>query len=273
MISVWAANTNFPAPCQDARPGGDWASGDTPSAQSGWQMAFQFENLHDLATKLSAGVPMPAYYCGNWVRDCAPVGPGQIHRLAIEAHGDVGGRVMVDGSASSTWLEAATLPSYHSDLHTIGLYTRRGSVIYFMSCVAGQGQEGTRLLLELSRVWPGRAVVGFSTYGYFHAGEMGRHGQCLEAGLRDTGETNPLIAHNESGPGGAYERNWSDLLRLPWLEVTSPHTKIAINQMIVKWPDGEQPPASPPPLERGLTSPPALRHRHHTARHRSTHHG
>lgn len=41
--------------------------------------------------------------------------------------------------------------------------------VMLVSCIAGAGHEGTRLLCSLSSFWPGRTVIGFITSGEFNS--------------------------------------------------------------------------------------------------------
>ena len=105
---------------------------------------------------------------------------GEISRLAMACHG-YPGIAWVDGQVDFTTPEEAWrrgLSAYsaqrrhglfYESLRQLGLYTRAGSsgvepsVILLLSCFTGRSQLGTLLLAVLSRIWPGRKVVGFTT--------------------------------------------------------------------------------------------------------------
>lgn len=238
-INVWAYHSDFGTLCRHA--GLDSGSGVSYPAgngqgQAGWHVSVRFSSLHDLATRLGAGLPMPAEFCGNWFQDCSPVQRGEVVRLAIMAHGDQGGQVAVNGRSSPAVLNPGNVASFHADLHAIGLLTReQGSTIILMGCLAGQGTEGTRLLMALSRVWPGRRVVGFSTVGYRHPGEMKRRGEACELpGMRDTDATHYLMANPPR-----WDSLWTDFARLPWASEGSTHAKVVLNGVLERCPDGE----------------------------------
>ena len=226
-INVWAYHSGFGNLCRNAQldsgtglsyPGGN------RQGQAGWHVAVPFTNLLDLEQKLTSGLPMPRQFCGNWWDDCDPIRRGEIFRLAILAHGDQGGKIFING-AHMTPIRADNVRQFHSHLHNIGLYTNRGSTILFMGCLAGQGSEGTRLLVQLSRVWPGRRVVGFSTIGYRHPGEMKRRGEpCELPGMRDTDTPAYLFANPHE-----YDRLWNDLHAMPWASEVSTHAKVVMN--------------------------------------------
>ena len=250
-INVWAYHADFGALCRSAGlgdGGGLTYPGGNQQGQAGWHVAVRFQNLHELSMRL-VGLPMPREFCGNWFSDCDPIRAGEVVRLAILAHGDQGGKVAVNGRAATNLLTADTVASCHADLHAIGLATRtRGSTIILMGCLAGQGSSGTSLLRALSRVWPGRSVVGFSTVGYRHPGAMKRTGDACELpGMRDTDATAYIFANPP-----AWDRLWSNFARLPWASDTSPHAKVVCNGVVTRWPSGETPETpAPTPATRG----------------------
>jgi hypothetical protein len=214
-INVWAYHADFGTLCLNAKldtsTGLSYPTGDT-HGQAGWDVAVKFSTLDDLTKKLSDGLPMPPQFCGQRFKDCEPVARGEISRLAIMAHGYHGGLVMVNGKGSSTFLTPDTVASFHNSLRTIGLYTRAKSTILFTSCLAGQGEDGTRLLKGLSGVWPGRWVVGFSTIGYRHPGAMRRSGDfCKLPGVRGTDAHDELFANR-----ARFDKLWGDLEKMPW---------------------------------------------------------
>jgi hypothetical protein len=89
--------------------------------QSGWDVALPFNTLHELAKKLTEGVPMPRQFCGNWLDDCDPIRRGEIQRLAIMAHGDQGGKLAVSGLNQEP-LTPSNIKQFHGTLETIGLF-------------------------------------------------------------------------------------------------------------------------------------------------------
>jgi Domain of unknown function (DUF4347) len=236
--NVWAYHTDFGTLCEDAeldRPASLFGSGGSPSpvypdgnrqGQGGWDISVSFTDLHDLALKLTAGVKV----------DDRPIQRGEIKRLAICAHGDQGGRLYIKGKKNrETSLSASNVLGYHSDLHTIGLYTREGSTILLMGCLAGQGTDGTALLVALSGVWPGRTVVGFSTIGYRHPGEMKRRGQpCELPGMRDTDALDALLVKRNKWDG-----QWNDFSALPWASEGSIHAKVVVGGVVQRCPPDE----------------------------------
>jgi hypothetical protein len=251
-VNLWAYHADFATLCRSAElddgSGLSYPRGNR-QGQAGWHVTVRFTSLADLATRLH-DLPMPAEFCGNWFQDCDPLRRGEILRLAILAHGDQGGQLAVEGRASSVRLTADTVREHRADLHAIGLFTRRsGSTILLMGCLAGQGPEGTRLLRQLSRVWPGRRVVGFSTVGYRHPGEMKRRGDACELpGMRDT----DAPAYAFAADTRRLDAMWTDFARMPWASESSTHAKVVRDGRIERCPDGEvcDPPPPPPPPSR-----------------------
>jgi hypothetical protein len=235
-LAIWANAPDVPgAVCADARlrgrnGGPAYPAGET-YGQGGWDMGIQFSSLADLARKLfGSPVNTPSHLCGNWVRDCAPIRRGQVTRLAINAHG-LAGQVFVNGRSGPA-LTSESVSASHGDLHNIGLSTSESAVILLMGCLAGQGAEGTRLLQALSRVWPGRTVVGFATIGYAPGGAMKRPGDpCTEPGMRDTSNTSGSLS--SAVEDRAYGGIWNDLGRLPWASEVSPHAKVVQNGAVI----------------------------------------
>jgi hypothetical protein len=254
-ISVWAYHADFGALCRDTKlddsTGNRYPSG-TAQGQAGWDVAIKFNNLHELAAKLSQGVPMPTAFCGNWFQDCDPIRRGEITRLTIMAHG-LQGQLAVSGRYVEPKLESSNIRLFRDDLHTIGLMTPQSdATILLMGCLAGGGAQGTRLLSALSGVWPGRMVVGFSTVGYRYPGAMKRRGEACEfPGMRDTDATDEIFANPPR-----WDRMWSDFVQMPWASETSLHSKVVRDGVVLRYPAGESAIPQTGPGQKGLTGPP-----------------
>lgn len=243
-VNVWANGPETPGfVCRDARltdrrvhpwPWQDRATTivDQDYGQAGWDIGLNYSGLSNLVLQLSS-LDRP-----KWVAGSGKIGLGEIRRLAIHAHGNAG-QVHVNGrlGPSLTAETVASMASIHSDLTRIGLMTSddraNPAVILLVGCVAGQGREGTALLLALSQVWPNRKVVAFATLGYVAGGEMFRSGDgCTEPGMRDT---NALYSGEADATAGRYWHNRTDW---PWASETSPRAKVALNGGIIvgaKW--------------------------------------
>src|SRR5205085_7171855 len=85
---------------------------------------------------------------------------GVVTQLGIVAHGDQPGVVQLDRV-----LMAATSSGFESEFNRLRWYLTRDAMLTFYSCIAGQGERGSRLLIEISRLLPGRTVVGFEVFG------------------------------------------------------------------------------------------------------------
>ncbi|MBI4527156.1 MAG: hypothetical protein HY695_25450 [Deltaproteobacteria bacterium] len=239
-FNIWANSRDVPGVvCSDARltdrSRTQWPWADRPITtrdqlygQAGWDIGINFLSLHNLASQLgSLSIPDELPQAGRTVRR------GEIQRLAIHAHGS-SGTIFINGQGEGRAnLTARTVSSFHSDLNQIGLMTSNSetnrAVILFVGCLAGGGQSGTDLLLELSRIWPQRKVVAFASLGYAPGGEMYRSGDaCTEPGMRDTTAVFPGEADQTAG------QNWGNLTTWPWASETSPRAKVALNQRIIQ---------------------------------------
>lgn len=253
-LHVWAGCYDVPTHvCEDARlrlnpapynpfnPGSALSRTDQTYGQRGWHVGLQFRNLGRLATQLERLI-VPDYVSPNE----HTIRRGELRRLAINAHGNKGVIFTSGKDHEADGLSVATLSRYHPDLHRIGLLTPRdgSAIIYLMGCVAGLDHEGTELLIQLSRVWPNRRVVGFISIGYAVPGSMGRVGQiCEEPGMRDT-----LSGHSAGGgpqQQQAWGSRWSNLSALPWASEHSPSAKVALNGVLIRGARFDAAPASP----------------------------
>jgi len=239
-LKVWASASDVPLlVCRDARLRDRGASSlwrstlsqtDKIYGQTGWDIGLNFSDLSDLANQLNR-IHVPEYVSGggNLIRR------GELSRLAINAHG-VPGAVYVNGRNRPTKsLNARTARVMHkTDLRRIGLLTRNDgtSVILLMGCIAGRGQDGTDLLLALSREWPDRRIVAFATIGFAIGGAMKRPGEnCTEPGMRLTRSPHPSLTPRLERE---YEMIWNNLGQLPWASETSPFAKVALNGRIIR---------------------------------------
>jgi len=133
MATVWAYRV------------GAWAK----KPESGWSHTVQMRGLSDLMESISsAGIR------------------GTVTHLAIVAHGDQPGVVQLD-----RLLTGANVSNFTSELSALRWHLTRDAMLTFYSCIAGQGERGSRLLVEISRQLPGRTIVGFEVFGLI--GPMG----------------------------------------------------------------------------------------------------
>lgn len=231
-ICVWATQSDVPGKvCKDARLTNKDAwftslfkrkvtSKDQLYGQAGWDIGINFQTMDDLAGQLES-LSLPN---GEAIK-------GKIQRLAINAHGTVG-HIFINGVHAED-LSSETIPAFKTKLIRIGLLLPDSSadnaVVLFVGCLVAAGQPGKKLLIELSKIWPNRKVVGFISLGYVAGGEMLRSGEgCTEPGMRDTAEDAPTGADRVAG------RYWPDLKTWPWATENSPRATVALNAQIIK---------------------------------------
>lgn len=85
---------------------------------------------------------------------------GVVTHLGIVAHGDQPGVVQLD-----RLLTSATTADFRAEFQRLRWYLTRDAMLTFYSCIAGQGERGSQLLIEISRQLPGRTIVGFEVFG------------------------------------------------------------------------------------------------------------
>ncbi len=236
-IKIWCEAKDIPGNvCSDARlRGGQSSSVSYPKGatygQAGWEFGFRFDSLADLANKLYLKpLKMPSHL--------PALRKGSVSRLGIHAHG-LPGAVFFEGqNKKKDALTMKSLMRFNSHLRNVGASTAQDATILFVGCLAGKGWEGRQLLEALSKVWPGRKVVAFTTIGFVSGGDQMRPGErCTEPGMRDTDNTSPVLSWADQQK--AYGPIWKDLQKLPWASETSPHAKVAFNGKIIRKPKYE----------------------------------
>jgi Domain of unknown function (DUF4347) len=243
-ITVWAENKDAPGiPCEDARlrENGSLSKRSYPdgtaSGHAGWDWGISFNHLGNLVTKLTI-LPTPSRLCGNILFDCPEVQPGQVFRLAICAHG-APGEFEIDGRGKKllTAVRIRTIKPLRNLLKEIGNVLSDDAVVLLMGCNAGAGTKGSDLLIELSKIWPNRKVVGFTRIMTFGWGRKRLGDPCSEPGYRDTNETEECpgryAEQREKCELQRYTNDWNDLIKLPWGSEFSPHAKVAQNGKIL----------------------------------------
>ena len=244
-ITVWAENVDARGrACPDARlrENGSLSKRSYPDGtakgQAGWDWGINFNHLGNLVTQLTV-YPTPSRLCGNLILDCPEVQPGQVIRLAIGAHGTPG-EFEIDGKGKKplTAERIRRIKPLRNLLKEIGNVLSDDAVVLLMGCNVGAGTQGSDLLIELSKMWPNRKVVGFTRVMTFGWGRLRRGHQCSEPGYRDTNYTEEcpgLYAEQiEKCELGRYGTDWKDLTKLPWGSEFSPHAKVAQNGKILK---------------------------------------
>lgn len=92
---------------------------------------------------------------------------GRVTRLGIVAHGDQPGVVRLDHP-----LSVSTVRRFSADLRDLRLWLTSDAMLIFYACIAGRGDEGSSLLVALSRELPQRTIVGFELYGFIGPGGL-----------------------------------------------------------------------------------------------------
>lgn len=242
-LSVWATHGDAPGKaCFDARLTGvdpcmQFPQG-TPRGQAGWDMGIGFDSLASLADHLTRHpLGTPAHLCGNFFQDCAPIAPGQITRLVINAHGTPG-EFAVNGKDNPNTLNVTSLlnPAVRADWDAVLQATAPDATIFLMGCLAAQGLVGTALLTALSLASPGRTLVGFITVGNTDGARQIRPGQfCAEPGMRDTEFERPAATPQIEAQRYPLTL-WNDLNALPWASDVSPHAKVMRDGVMLRAP-------------------------------------
>ncbi len=244
QLRVYAAGSNVPiSVCRDARLRAGSAKKDETYGQFGWDYGINYSNFHRLALVLVSGATKtPPHTCDNYVWDCPPPRAGEVSELAVQAHGEPG---IVDVDCTSTnWYKAdnpvdtglrvATMWKYHAHFALLDAALAENGRLYFMSCRAGQGVDGTKLLIEVSRLLPKREIIAYTTMGFSSGGDQSRPGNhgFAEPGMRDT--PFPFPSPTPIIEDARYPPLWNDLKKMPWASRHSPHAKVVKDGKIIK---------------------------------------
>jgi len=128
MATVWAYRV------------GAW----TRDPSTGWSHTLEMRGLGDLMSSMDGGRLQ-----------------GIVTHLAIVAHGNEPGVVQLDRTLDST----NTASTFAAELNRLRRYLTRDGMLTFFSCIAGQGEQGSELLVGLAKQLPGRTIVGFELFG------------------------------------------------------------------------------------------------------------
>jgi hypothetical protein len=232
------------------------------TGQAGWDIGINFNTLSDLRTEVKKGLKtIEDWHWPPW-KSPAPVGEGEISRLAIQCHGHYGGlwfpngrgyadqagfpaiaavektaMVAITSSAKDdTSIKTDSVKMQEQCLKDIGAYTSKDATILLMGCLAGDGPGGTALLMELSRIWPGRTIVAFATMGSTLGWRMRVKKPFYYAGMKDTGRDTPSFSEQE------IFNEWDTL---PWASENCLSAKIVKDDKVLKWPIVRRPVQNP----------------------------
>jgi hypothetical protein len=143
-------------------------------------------------------------------------GPETLHHsiseLGIVAHGGAleHGTIEMGSTVSAASLQAGSTLS--GRLRVIGTeFLGSNARVIFFSCAAASGAagQGSDLLRALSTLWPGRTVVGFSTYGFVSPSGLTMAGNVTDALVGAPPSTMPagFPRHDPAGPSATHARN------------------------------------------------------------------
>jgi RHS repeat-associated protein len=162
----------------------------------------------------------------------------KIEALGILVHGDAAGRFTV----GSDTFRATNLPV--DQLKELAQYLAPDAKIYMYGCIAAADKDGTILLKELSKLLPGRTIIGFNTINqyegvnphyinskWYSRGTLVHDPIIMSAplGMRDDLSLRILMSKNpEKFKAGRNEANEK-----------ADQAKVALNGNIIKWPKDE----------------------------------
>jgi hypothetical protein len=128
-----------------------------PRGQAGWEAGINYDTIDQLANAV-----------------VTRSSSGHIYELGISCHGSddasssaTFGGVAIQGR-NRPWLLESNVASFLPALNRIGARLEQNAVVYFFACRLGGTDNGRRLLMRLSQVWPNRRVVGFVQEGHQH---------------------------------------------------------------------------------------------------------
>jgi hypothetical protein len=114
-----------------------------PESADGWDRPFEANSLQELVDGLKKRKL-----------------EGQVEKLAIVAHGDAPGVVQLKPQ-----LTPESLSSVKAQLSQLSTFLKPNGKLLFESCIAGDGEPGTKLLTDISKLMPNVYVIGFEIPG------------------------------------------------------------------------------------------------------------
>jgi peptidoglycan hydrolase-like protein with peptidoglycan-binding domain len=227
QFAVFAANVLL-APCRDARPGGnppqdEYDHGEPGmEAQAGWDLGISFGSLEHLVEQL---VEKPVNVPNH--KGSGPIAKHQITRLGMAAHGAFNRwDVKNYNQNGEKELNETTLPKYEALFRRLAESLTQRAVVIFHGCnVAPMKGSPPSLLLKISKLLPGRLLVGFSTTQHVGGSAIprGRGTGCDESGVKDT----PWLLEFDA------QRHTGDWNKWPWASEYSPNAVLARDGMII----------------------------------------
>jgi hypothetical protein len=151
----------------------------------------------------------------------------RITTLGILAHGDLGGRLYI-GNDMVDW---DTIAGYRNQLGELTRYLDSNADVLILGCVFGADALGSAMLRELSKILPGRKIIGFN-------------GINTVASLnpdKDSFVWDPEIFTSNAKDKDQYAA-WQRMKKIKEVraDAKAGQAKIAKDGVIIKWPDDEQ---------------------------------
>jgi hypothetical protein len=121
-------------------------------------------------------------------------------------------------------------------LTKIGNVLSDDAVVLIMGCNSGATVQGSELLIELSKIWPGRKVVGFTKVMAFMWKRNRKGESCSEVGYRDTEMNDECWEPREKCEMQMHGPDETNFTKLPWGSEFSLRAKVAQNGKILTTP-------------------------------------
>jgi hypothetical protein len=115
---------------------------------TGYSVIFEFNSLSHLVIKLE-NLKLKS----------------SVTRLSIINHGDKPG--LIRTLEPGIDLTPLTFDHFRDDFQNLNLYLTAKAELCFFSCIAGADEEGSKLLIRISKLLPGRTIIGFDTKAAF----------------------------------------------------------------------------------------------------------
>ena len=158
----------------------------------------------------------------------------RVVKFAILAHGDMGGQFSVGKDV----VNPGTIASVKGTLEELDRYLAPGADVFLFGCTAATGKDGSILLKELSKLLPGRRIIGFDFVNILNPQNPrkgpGKAGFCSDPDVwvtsaKDAGEWNNSF------------RSMGKTMIKNQATDEAPQAKIAKDGKIVKFPVDEDP--------------------------------
>jgi hypothetical protein len=154
-----------------------------------------------------------------------------VTELGILAHGDAGGRVWMGDDE----LNPATIENFTADFNSLDNTLTKDATVFIFGCVSGLEKDGSVLLKEVSKLLPGRKIVGFNVVNSVRPTGIRREGGNF-LGFGSHPCYDPEVWASDS-------RSLLNV-RNPYVNLATenaPQAKVAQSGKIIKWPSDESP--------------------------------